>query len=215
MREQLHQFWSVLVTSHKQFSQQSPLQTFWKSHSKHLLVYQKTQTHPTLQTDMETYNWCTIYTSRSNDGNVWTRILPSQFFLRSTFFSFANQTLKKQFMKDLLLPGIDQTVDYMDKIFSIGGTPVCYKYIHKLFGLSNTFLTSLKGTPHARHSTDSCRTSHAGVAFHGMDLQNASTLLCGSIIRSRSTTFNQIGMKCYYLGPSKVKCTSTTLIQVL
>ena len=89
--------------------------------------------------------------------------------LRSTFFSFANQTLKKQFMKDLLLPGIDQTVDYMDKIFSIGGTPVCYKYIHKFFGLSNTFLTSLKGTPHARHSTDSCRPSRAGVSFHGMD----------------------------------------------
>jgi hypothetical protein len=55
--------------------------------------------------------------------------------MRSTFISFANQTLKKQFMKDLLLPGIDQTVDYMDKIFSIGETPVCYKYIHKLFGL--------------------------------------------------------------------------------
>ena len=50
------------------------------------------------------------------------------------FFSFANQTLKKQFMKDLLLPGMEDSVDYMDKTFTIGGTLVCYKYIHKLFG---------------------------------------------------------------------------------
>ena len=89
--------------------------------------------------------------------------------LRSTSFNFGTQTLKKQFMKDLLLAGISDHVDYMDKQFQLGDIPVCYKYVHKLFGLSNTFLTTLKGTPQARHSSDSSRPSRAGVAFHGMD----------------------------------------------
>ena len=41
--------------------------------------------------------------------------------------------------------------------------------IHTQTGLSNMFLTSFEGTPHARHSTDSCRPSRADIAFHGMD----------------------------------------------
>ena len=89
--------------------------------------------------------------------------------LRSTFFNFGTQTLKKQFMKELLLAGIPDQLDYMDKQFRLGDIPVCYKYVHKLFGLSNTFLTSLKGTPHARHSAETSRPSRAGLAFHGMD----------------------------------------------
>ena len=66
--------------------------------------------------------------------------------LRSTFFNFGTQTLKKQFMKELLLAGIPDQLDYMDKQFRLGDIPVCYKYVRKPFGLSNTFLTSLKGT---------------------------------------------------------------------
>jgi len=34
---------------------------------------------------------------------------------RSTFFNFGSQTLKKQFMKELLLAGIPDQLDYMDK----------------------------------------------------------------------------------------------------
>ena len=72
--------------------------------------------------------------------------------LRGTFFKFSNATLMKQFLKELLLPNVPDSKDYMDKHFEIGGFPVCYMYIHKLFGVSNNLLTSLKGTPHARAS---------------------------------------------------------------
>jgi len=44
-------------------------------------------------------------------------------------------------MKELLLAGIPDQLDYMDKQFRLGDIPVCYKYVHKPFGLSNTFLT--------------------------------------------------------------------------
>ena len=57
----------------------------------------------------------------------------------------------------------------MDKHFQIGGFPVCYMYAHKLFGVSNNLLTSLKGTPHARASIHASRPSHAVVTFHGCD----------------------------------------------
>ena len=44
--------------------------------------------------------------------------------LRSTFFNFGTQTLKKQFMKELLLAGIPDQLDYMDKQFRLGDIPV-------------------------------------------------------------------------------------------
>ena len=89
--------------------------------------------------------------------------------LRETFFQFTNATLKKQFLKDLLLCTVPDSIDYMDKQFRIGEFPVCYMYVHKLFGVSNNLLTALKGTPHARSSMDASRPSRAGVPFHGCD----------------------------------------------
>ena len=65
--------------------------------------------------------------------------------LRSTFLNFDTQTLKKQFMKDLLLAGIEDHMDYMDKQFRLGDIPVCYKYVHKLFGLQTLSSPLWKG----------------------------------------------------------------------
>ena len=64
--------------------------------------------------------------------------------LRDTFFNFSNATLRKKFLKDLLLPDVPESRDYMDKHFEIGSFPICYMYAHKLFGVSNNLLTSLK-----------------------------------------------------------------------
>ena len=89
--------------------------------------------------------------------------------LRETFFQFNKATLKKQFLKDLLLCTVPDSIDYMDKHFRIGEFPVCYMYVHKLFGVSDNLLTGLKGTPHARSSMDASRPSRAGVPFHGCD----------------------------------------------
>ena len=89
--------------------------------------------------------------------------------LRDTFFNFSNATLRKKFLKDLLLPNVPESMDYMDKQFEIGGFPICYMYAHKLFGVSNNLLTSVKGTPHAPASTHASRPSRAGVTFHNCD----------------------------------------------
>ena len=89
--------------------------------------------------------------------------------LRETFLQFTNATLKKQFLKDLLLCRVPDSIDYMDKQFRIDEFPVCYVCVHKLFGVYNNLLTGMKGTPHARSSMDASRPSCAGLTFHGCD----------------------------------------------
>ena len=89
--------------------------------------------------------------------------------LCETFFQITKATLRKQFLKDFLLCRVPDSIDNMDKQLRIDEFPVCYMYVHKLFGVSNNLLTGLKGTPHARSSMDASRPSRAGVTFHGCD----------------------------------------------
>ena len=96
---------------------------------------------------IEHISWCCIRNCFSQFDNI-TNLNA----LQESYFQFSNAILKKQFLKDLLLPNVQESTDYISKHFQIGGFPVCYMYAHTLFGISNNLLTSLKGTPHANQS---------------------------------------------------------------
>jgi hypothetical protein len=87
--------------------------------------------------------------------------------IRLHYFSIVNDVLKKAWLKELLLPDVDDSLPSDEKHFCIHGHRVCYKALQLLFGVSTGLLTALKGTPHAKAPTTCSRPARTGISLKG------------------------------------------------
>ena len=70
--------------------------------------------------------------------------------LRNQYWDFTKDTARKQWFKELVLPGVPDDLDAELKQFTLLEVPVCYNYLRQLFGCSNNLLIGIKGTNWAR-----------------------------------------------------------------
>ena len=91
--------------------------------------------------------------------------------LRNQYWSFTKDTTRKQWLKDLLLSGVEDDTEPDDKQFSINEHPVCYNFVKTLFGCSNNLLIGIKGTKYAQQhiGITASRPSRTGMPAHLYD----------------------------------------------
>jgi hypothetical protein len=97
---------------------------------------------------------------------------------RLKYFSFPNDAVRKSWLKDKLLPGVDDNVDSSTKIFTINGYRVCYKLLEQLLGASTSLLTSLKGTPNCKNGPNTFRPSRTSIPFRGKMFTKREHVAC-------------------------------------
>ena len=87
--------------------------------------------------------------------------------LRNQYWDFTKDTARKQWFKELVLPGVPDDLDAELKQFTLLEVPVCYNYLRQLFGCSNNLLIGIKGTNWARGhiSVEASRQSRIGFPF--------------------------------------------------
>ena len=69
--------------------------------------------------------------------------------LRNQYWSFAKDTARKQWFKELLLPGVPDKLDPEEKQFTLNDFPIC-NFIKLVFSCSNNMLIGMKGTNWAK-----------------------------------------------------------------
>ena len=72
---------------------------------------------------------------------------------------------------DLLLCGVEDSLDPEYKQFCINGVPVCYNFVKSLFGFSNNLLIGIKGTQYVQEhiGLNASRPSRTGLPAHKFD----------------------------------------------
>ena len=78
-------------------------------------------------------------------------------------------TARKQWFKELLLPGVPDELDPEQKQFTLNDMPICYNFIKFFFGCSNNMLIGIKGTNWAQAHisiTASRRLDRTGIPHH-------------------------------------------------
>ena len=89
--------------------------------------------------------------------------------LRNQYWSFAKDTARKQWFKELLLPGVPDELEPEEKQFTLNGMAICYNFIKSVFGCSNNMLIGIKGTNWAQAHisiTASRRLDRTGIPHH-------------------------------------------------